>query len=84
MPFGIYLISFFIRLDHKPDNLEDRLTLFVGYLVENKKKSSTVRSYILAIKSVLKDDGIDLCEDRYLLTSLTSACKYKNDRVTTR
>ena len=84
--YGIWKIfnHFFIRLDHKPDNWEDRLTLFVGYLVENKKKSSTVHSYISAIKSVLKDDGIELSEDKFLLSALTSACKYKNDKVTTR
>ena len=58
--------------------------LFVGYLVEQKCKSSTIRSYILAIKSVLKDDGQELCEDQFLLTSLTKACKYQNDKVITR
>ena len=30
--------QFFIRLDKKPDNWEERLILFVGYLVHQNKK----------------------------------------------
>ena len=73
--------QFYIKLDRKPTSWEDRLTLFVGYLVEQKKKSQTIRSYISAIRGVLKDDGVDLNKDKYLLSALTKACKYKNDSV---
>ena len=76
--------KFFIRLDVKPSNWEDRSTLFVGFLVQNKRKSSTIRSYISAIKAVLKDLKINLNEDRFQLTSLTSTCKLLNDKVHTR
>ena len=76
--------EFFIRLDSKPQSWEESLTLFVGYLVETNKKSTTIKSYISAIKAVLLDDGVDISEDRYLLTSLTKACKYVNDKVRTR
>ena len=58
--------------------------LFVGYLVNNRKKSSTIKSYISAIKSVLRENNIKINEDKYLLSSLTKACKYKNDYVKTR
>ena len=34
-----------------------------------------------AIRGILADEGIKLCEDSYLLTSLTSACKLINDKV---
>ena len=76
--------EFFIRLDEKPSTWEERLVLFVGYLVNENRKSSTIRSYISAIKSVLKDDGEELCENIYLLKSLTNACKLKNDKVCNR
>ena len=76
--------QFFIRLNVKPDTWEDRLILFVGYLVENKMKSGTIKSYISAIKSVLLDDGIEINEDRYLIRSLTKACSYRNDTFRTR
>ena len=57
----------------------------MGHLVEDcEVKSTTVRSYVSAIKSVLKDDGIDVNEDKYLLSSLTRACRMVNDRVYTR
>ena len=76
--------QFIIKLERKPDNWEDRLTLFIGYLVDCNKKSSTVKSYISAIKSVLRDDGVELNVNKFLLASLTSTGKYKNDRVFTR
>ena len=79
MVLGENLMNFFIQLDRKPDNWEDRLTLFVGYLIENKRKCS----YISAIKAVLKQDGIELCEDKYLLSSLTRVCRKKNDHIIT-
>ena len=36
------------------------------------------------IKAVLREDNIVLSEDRFLLTSLLRACKFKNDIVKTR
>ena len=61
--------EFFMKLDLKPKKWEDRLTLFVGYLIENEKQSSTVKSCISAIKAVLKMNGIKITEDEYLLAS---------------
>ena len=76
--------KFILRLDVKPRNWKDRLTLFVGYLVHSKKQSSMVRSYISAIRTVLSDEGISLNEDKYLISSLTKACRLVNDQMTTR
>ena len=73
--------NFFLRLDVKPSSWEDRLVLFTGYLVQSKKRSQTVCSYISAIKNILRDDGIVVNEDKFLITSLTRACKLKNDKV---
>ena len=77
--------EFFIKLDKKPSSWEDRVILFVGYLIQEKQaKSQTVRSYVSAIRSVLLEDGATLCENKFLLASLTRACKFVNDRVRTR
>ena len=73
--------KFFVRLDYKPKNWSDRLSLFVGYLIDNKKQSSTVRSYVCVIKSVLRDHGIPIKEDQYLISSLMKACRMINDKV---
>ena len=75
--------EFFIKLDRKPQSWEERLVLFVSYLIDKNRKSSTIKSYISAIKAILQEDDIVLNEDRYLLTSLTRACRLKNDRVRT-
>ena len=37
--------------------------------------------YISAIRAVLKEDGIHLNENKFLLTSLTKACRLNKDRV---
>ena len=75
---------FFLRLDCKPTSWEKRLTLFVGHLINCNRKSSTIRSYISAIKAVLTNGRIKFKLDESLLAALTQACKLKNDRVQTR
>ena len=76
--------EFFIRLDAKPETWEERLVLFVAYLIENKKKSTTIKSYVSAIKAVLKDDDVFINENRFILNSLIRACRLNNDKVKTR
>ena len=76
--------EFFLKLDVKPREWEDRIILFIGYLVQNKRQSSTIKSYVSAIKAVLKINGIKFNPDLYLLSSLTKACKLVNDKVHTK
>ena len=73
--------DFFIKLDIKPNNWEDRLVLYTAFLIINNRKSSMVKSYISAIKAVLYNGGVKICEDTTLLSSLTKACNLKNDTV---
>ena len=72
---------FYAKLDRKPIEWSDRLVLFTAYLIDKNMQSSTVRSYVSAIKSVLAEDGIFINTDTFLLTSLTRACKLINDRI---
>ena len=76
--------DFIIRLDEKPISWEDRTSLFLVYLIEKGAKSSTIKSYKSAIKSVLTDDGYDWNDNKIMLNCLTKACKIKNDVVMTR
>ena len=76
--------EFFVKLDIKPRNWEDRITLFVGQLIREGKCSATIESYISAIKAVLKNNKILVNPDKYLLSSLTKACKLVNDKVRAR
>ena len=75
--------QFLIRLDRRPKHWEDRLILFIGFLIQNNKQSSTIRSYVSAIKAVLKINKITIKEDQFLLSSLIRACRLKNDRLRT-
>ena len=78
------LNQFIQRLDRKPTNWAQCLTLFVAHLIDSKKQSSTIKGYISTIRTVLKQDGVKINEDTYLLMSLTKACRLVNDRVRTR
>ena len=76
--------NFIIKLDVKPMSWEDRISLFGAYLVDNGLQSSSLRSYISAIKTILFEDGYVLDTDKVLLSSLIKACQLINDHVKTR
>ena len=59
---------------------EERIMLFVAFLIEENKQS-TIKSYLSAIRAVLRQDRINLQEDQFLLTSLTRAACLRNDKV---
>ena len=77
--------KFLIRLDDIPSRWETRVSLFTAYLIKHEElKSSTVKTYISAIKAVLQRDDYQWDQEYFLLNSLTKACKLKNDKVKTR
>ena len=76
--------KFVISLDVKPNNWEDRVTLFIGYKINQGIQSSTVKSYVSAIKKTLMTDGYPWDDEKVMLGALTSACKLVNDIVLTR
>ena len=56
----------------------------MAHLINEKRQSATIKSYISAIKAVLADNSIKINQDEFLLSSLTRACKIHNDRITTK
>ena len=74
--------QFLIKLDKMPKSWEDRTALFCAHLIEGGAQSQTVKSYVSAIKGVLKDDGYTSWnDDKVLLSTLTRACRLENDRL---
>ena len=63
--------QFFVKLDKKPNNWEDHISLFAAYLIDQDRKSMTMKSYVSAIKAVLGQANIAVQEDTCLLKSLT-------------
>ena len=53
----------------------------MGHLAENGIQSSTIKSYISAIKAVLSADDYTWNDDHMKLNALTRACRLQNDRV---
>ena len=79
MQCGAYFVKFHQKLDVKPETWEQRILLFAGYLINQNKRAGTVRSYVSAIKTTLRLEGIDINENQFLLGTLTRACKLNND-----
>ena len=73
--------KFLIQLDRRPRLWEDRVAMFCAHLIENGAQSQTVKSYVSAIKSVLKGDGYQWNDNQVLLESLIGACRLQNDTV---
>ena len=73
--------NFVVRLDRIPPSWEEKLQLYCAYLVEIGNKSTTIKSYISAVKKVLQMDGYILDSNKLLLDSLTQSCRLINDKV---
>ena len=58
--------------------------MYCGYLVDKGNKSSTLKSYLSAIKLLLKIDGYEWNDNRVALGSLIKACKIRNDVINCR
>ena len=77
--------KFVMRLDNKPDSWEQRTSYFAAYLLEEKKvQSATLKSYISAIKHILKCDGYKWRDQEIWLNALVKSCKLANDVIYTR
>ena len=76
--------SFLVKLDHRPKAWEDRTTLFCAYLVDKGTKSTTIRSYISAIKHIVVTDKYKWDDERVMVNVISNACKLANDIVTIR
>ena len=76
--------EFVIQLDARPKFWEDRASLFGAYMVSRGIQSSTLRSYMSAIKGTLVDAGYAWDDNRLLLSTLIRGCRVINDKVRTR
>ena len=53
-------------------------------MVDQKRQSSTISSYVSAICAVLQDDGYVMDNNLVLIKAMTRACRLKNDKFTSR
>ena len=73
--------QFLVRLDELPKSWEERVLLYITFLVKHGAQSATVKSYISAIKAVLANDGYEWSDSTAKLKALTRACRLSNDVV---
>ena len=70
-----------MKLDVIPKFWENRLALYCAHLINKGTQSSTVRSYITAMKGILIDDNYKWNDDLVVLQTLVKVCRTVNDRV---
>ena len=75
--------KFLIQLDYIPKKWEERTVLYCAHLINCGAQSSTIRSYISAIKAILQDDNYKWNEELVMFGALTRACRLINDKLTT-
>ena len=74
--------EFLIKLDRKPKTWEHCTSIYCTYLVTIlHRQSSTIKSYVSAIKSILTTDGYPWDDKKVLLNTIIKSCKLKNDRL---
>ena len=77
--------DFLIRLDKWPNSWEDRIALFIADLMGEDgdgHPSTTIATYVSAIRDVLKSDGVEIEEHSVVLSSLLRACRVNNKSET--
>ena len=74
--------KFLLRLDRRPNTWEEKVAWYCTYLVQTQgTQSSTIKTYVSAIKDVLISDGYDWKDNKMLMSAITSSCSLKNDHV---
>ena len=76
--------QFIVKLDVMPPTWEARATLYIAYLIDCGKQSSSIKTCVSAIKKLLLLDNYDWKDNEVLLNSLTKSCRLVNDKVTVR
>ena len=74
------ILKFLLWLDYMPETWEHRVQLFGAFLIEERKvQSSTLKSYISAIKTTLTTDNYEWDDQLVWLNSLIRSCRMVND-----
>lgn len=77
--------NFYCRLDNKPKPWQQRMALFIAFMIKKRFEKSTIKTYIAGIKYVLRNIlHIDVDDNSFRFTALIKAARYKNNKVNIR
>lgn len=77
--------DFYCRLDNKPKPWEQRMSLFIAYMIKKRFEKPTIQTYISGIKYVLRNIlHVDVSDNAFRFTALIKAARYKNNRANIR
>lgn len=74
--------NFYCRLDRKPKTWDQRMALFIAYMIKNRYEKPTIQTYISGIKYILRNIlHVDVDDNAFRFTALVKAARYKNNKV---
>lgn len=77
--------EFYCRLDNKPKPWEQRMSLFIAFMIKKRYEKATIQTYISGIKYVLRNIlHVDVDDNAFRFTALIKAARYKNNKVALR
>ena len=68
-----------MRLDDRPTTWDDKLVMFTANLIVEKHPEPMIRSYVSAVRTFLKEDGIQIDNNSVTLSALLKSTKYTTE-----
>ena len=65
-----YKFNFLIELDIWPESWDDRIELFTANLIQKGSPELMIKSYVSAVRAVLREDRIEVSDKSIALSSL--------------
>lgn len=77
--------KFYCRLDRKPKPWDQRMSLFIAFMIKKRFEKATIQTYISGIKYILRNIlHVDVDDNAFRFTALIKAARYKNNKVNIR
>lgn len=77
--------DFYCRLDRKPKPWDQRMSLFIAYMIKKRFEKATIQTYISGIKYVLRNIlHINVDDNAFRFTALIKSARYKNNKINLR
>ena len=73
--------NFIIKLDRRPKDWEQGVSWYASHLFKHKFQSSTIKSYISAIKATLMNDDYPWDDGKVMFNTIINSCSIVNDVV---
>lgn len=76
------MCDFYHKLDEKHQPYEQRLALFIAYMIKKRYEKATIKTYISGIKYMLRNIiKVSVDDEQYHFSALIKSARYRNNKV---